>query len=297
MNATTAHAAALAGAGRYDDAAQVLTDLGGHDSTDPDVLDLLARVHAQRGELADADECWAAAQRAGGDASAARGGRRRIAALQSGRVRRRPGRIALALVVAGALGAGGVAAGVALSQQRPAVAAQLDDVQRAQRDQAARLATVAEQSEGPTATRRALLRDLTTAVTAEPALRSYSDGDALTVTFPHGLFSVGTTFAPTGTAALDRLGHLLPRFGARVAVTVTGHTEDATPSPTLGYTDTVELGLARARIAAVRLSGVSGLPLPVFLLASAGAANPPYPADTSTGPALNRTVTVTVRPI
>ncbi|ANZ41584.1 hypothetical protein BBK82_42185 [Lentzea guizhouensis] len=49
-----ARAADLARAGRHDDARLILEDLG----RDPATLDLLARVHAQRGDLAAAEAAW-----------------------------------------------------------------------------------------------------------------------------------------------------------------------------------------------------------------------------------------------
>jgi hypothetical protein len=232
VTATIARAAELVGAGRYDHAERMLQEFGGHESTDPDVLDLLARIHAQRGELAEADECWARAERTG-DAAAARRSRTRIAALQTDHMRRHPARIAVALVAAGAIGVGGVALIPRHPAVAPSVLARMDDLQRGQQDQAARLDTLAGRVDDPAIARRAVFQRLAAAVTADPALQWYSRSGTLTVTFPHGMFTAGTDLAPTGTAVLDRLGRLLDRFGPTLSVTVIGHTEDTAPSPAL----------------------------------------------------------------
>lgn len=296
MTAATAQAARLAGAGHYDEAEQMLHEAGGREGADPDVLDLQARIHAQRGEFAAADDCWARAQRAGGDAAAARAGRRRLAVLQARRARKHPVRAGLALVAAAAIGAGGIA----VIQHYPVPGAELStrlDVLRGEQQRlSGQVGAVADRFDRAVADRDATLRGLGAALAAEPALRAYPSADALAVTFPGGMFSVGTELAGNGETALDRFASVLPAFADRVTVTVTGHTEAATVSPTLGYTDAAELGLARARTVAAHLAVATGLPLSMFLLASAGATAPPFPDGTDAGPQANRTVTVTLRP-
>src|SRR3954453_3031991 len=89
------HAAELARSGDYTEAEQMLRELGGRDSADPVVLDLLARIHAQRGELFDADECWALALRLDAGFAPALAGRQRIAVLVTRRLRPRTGRVVL----------------------------------------------------------------------------------------------------------------------------------------------------------------------------------------------------------
>ena len=88
MSGALEQAAEAARAGRYEDAAASLEGLGGRESDDPRVLDLLARMHAQQGEFADADSCWVTALSLDPDWQAAVEGRRRIAALKAKRFRR-----------------------------------------------------------------------------------------------------------------------------------------------------------------------------------------------------------------
>jgi hypothetical protein len=56
-----AKAAALARAGRHTEAEHALEDLKGAESADPVVLDLLARIRAQQGRLAEAETLWSRA--------------------------------------------------------------------------------------------------------------------------------------------------------------------------------------------------------------------------------------------
>lgn len=295
VTATLAEAARLAGAGRYEQAEALVRELGGRDSGDPAVLDLLARIHAQRGELTDADDCWARAQALDGASSAARAGRRRIAALRAHRYRSPALRIALVVAAVAVLGTGGAA----LAQREPApdprLVARLDGLADTQRRLTGRLDTLAAELDRIGARRERVLRDVSQAVADVDALQAYRRGDSLVVTFPGGVFTVGTELGADGADALDRLARVLRRFGTDVSVTVTGHTEGVPVSPTLGYPDNIALGFARARSAAERMSVSAGLPMPMFLLSGAGAADTPFPD--SAAPELNRTVTVTLRPV
>jgi flagellar motor protein MotB len=293
-----AHAALLARNGEYTEAEKVLRELGGRDSTHPAVLDLLARIHAQRGELFDADECWALALRLDDDFAAARTGRKRIAVLVSQRSRPRTGWVVLAVVlVAAAIGAAGMA-GAQLSGDRsdPAVRAELDDIQDGQRKQADRLDDLDARLDQTVLRQQQVLDNLTTALAGNPALVARADAGAVVVTFSTGVFCTGVQLSDTGAAALADLVRRLGPAVADVTITVVGHTEDAQVSRSSGYTTNAELGLARATIAAERMSEASGLPLSTFSLSSAAAAAPPFPNTTPQSRAQNRTVTVVMRP-
>lgn len=295
-----ARAADLARSGEFTEAQDVLRELGGRDSADPAVLDLLARIHAQRGELFDADECWALALRLDADFAPARAGRRRIAALMARRLRPRGGRVVLVVaLVAVAVAGGGVAVRL-LPVQRPGpdpvVLAELDEVQRGQRAQAERLDGMDDRL-GQTALRQQrVLDNLRAALAGNPALITRVDGGAVVVAFPTGVFSTGVQFSEAGSAALSDLAQRLRPFAGDVTITVVGHTEDAQVSSSTGYTTNAELGTARATLAAERMSEASGLLSATFSLSSSGAANPPFTNATTEGRAQNRTVTVVVSP-
>ncbi|GAA1302563.1 OmpA family protein [Saccharothrix xinjiangensis] len=297
---SVARAADLARSGEFGEAEEVLRELGGRDSADPAVLDLLARIHAQRGELFDADECWALALRLDAGFAPARAGRRRIAALLARRLRPRTGRVLLAVAwVAVAVAGAGVAVGSRSAEPPgpdPVVLAELDEVQDDQRAQAERLDGIDDRL-GQTALRQQrVLDDLLTALAGNPALTTGVESGAVVVAFPTGVFSAGVRFADDGGVALSDLARRLRPFAADVSITVVGHTEDAQVSGSTGYTTNAELGTARATLAAERMSEASGLPLTTFSLSSSGAANPPFSNATTEGRARNRTVTVVVSP-
>jgi type VI secretion system protein ImpK len=111
-------------------------------------------------------------------------------------------------------------------------------------------------------------------------------GGSVRVLFERGLFSRGTTLADGGAEALARVGTALPRSGA--TITIVGHSVPTSGSERGGS----GTALARARVAAQKLSGVTGLPLTSFTLTT---------ADQSTGPfrepARNRTISLVLTPI
>jgi flagellar motor protein MotB len=293
-----ARSADLARSGKLTEAEEALRELGGRDSADPAVLDLLARIYAQRGELFDADECWALALRLDPDFAPARAGRRRIAALVARRLRPRTGLVVLAVALVAVTGAG-VVVGLTAAEPRgpdPVVLAQLDDVQRGRREQAERLDGIDDRLGETVLRRQRVLDNLTTALAGNPEFTTRVDAGAVVVAFPTGVFRTGVRFSDAGTAALSDLAQRLRPFATDVSITVVGHTEDAQVSSSTGYTSNAELGAARAILAAERMSEASGLPLATFLLSSSSAANPPFTNATTEGRLRNRTVTVLVSP-
>lgn len=281
--------------GRYADARGALDELGGDSSDDPVVQDLLARLHAQRGELAEADACWArvlaSAPADAPVAVAAVAGRRRIAALQARRYRPTAGRRwGVAVVVLATAGA--VVAGVLLpvaadpAPPDPAVGRRLAAVQREQRDLAGRLDTLRAQL--PPA-----VVDL-----SGPGTTVTRQGDGQLITFDEGLFGQDATLTPAGTEALRALGDRLASAGASGPLVITGHTDDTPLPPDSPYPDRINLGFTRAQTAAEALSDGSGIPLTAIGIRSTGTARPPFPDDSTANRARNRarnnTVTVLV---
>lgn len=299
--AVTARAADLARRGRYDEATQALDQLGGRASTDVQVLDLLARIHAQRGEMFDADECWALAQKLDGGLPAARDGRRRIAALQARRLRPRTVRVVGIVVLAGVVVTGAGVVGAVLTRPQPGpdptTLAALNNSRATESSLAHQVGVLNGQLDQTTLRTQQLLNNLAAAFAGDPAFSARVDAGTLVVTFPVGVFSYGVQLSRPGGAALDDLANRLHRFSTQVSVTVVGHTENTVVSlGSSGYADNVDLGLARARTAAERMSQATGLPLSTFALSSDGMANPPFSNATAAGRAQNRTVTVAIRP-
>ncbi|MGH3721126.1 MAG: OmpA family protein [Pseudonocardiaceae bacterium] len=293
-----ARAAHLARRGRYAEAHRVLDELGGRDSIDPDLLDLLARVHAQQGELAAADECWARVQQLGVDESGSRDGRRLIAQIHARRHRQRTGRavgVVAVVLLAGAGIAGAVVARPGQSTDQ-ALSSELRETKTAIGDLARQVGDLQNRLDQVTLRPERALQDLR-AELAGSGLILRSESGTLVVTFPVGLFPSGAVLSAEGQRALADLGAHLGRFSRDVSFTVVGHTDDIPVAPNSRYTDNADLGFARARVAAQELSAHSGLPLTTFTVTSSGAADPPFPNSTTESRNQNRTVILLVRPM
>lgn len=286
---TLARATDLARAGHYAQAERLLTNPADGAPMPAAHLDLLARVYAQQGKLAEADACWARAAEVSQDGGAYQIERQRVATLK----RRRFGSpLRLRWVGLGLLAAAVVAAIVlpwlpgapderSPGETPPGVAqqlARLGDIDRRTEDSQRLLSSIATGSSAPM-------------TMARPAPES------LAVSFTIPLFRGGAVvLTPEGEAALNDLGQRLAAHAGKISVSVVGHTEDATVTPGGRYQDNADLALGRALAAAQRLSATSGIPLQEFAMSSAGRDGPPFPNDTSDNRARNRTATLTITP-
>lgn len=234
--------------GRYDSALDGLAELGGRESADPRVLDLLARVHAQRGEFADADSCWSRALDVDPAWQAAMDGRRRIAALQAKRFRPSlvlPGVVVLAV-------AAGVLFWPAEPTPPPAPLSMYPAdprVDQLQRD----VTTLRAELDAP----QNRVNRLVVAVT-DPRFGVTRQGGSVLVTFTDDQFTRGTRLTAVGKTALADLGARLKPFTDNNSISV------------VGYAGTADLGLRRAQTAVVQL----GLPSAAVNLRSAGPTQP-----------------------
>ncbi|WP_033344629.1 hypothetical protein [Catenuloplanes japonicus] len=251
------------------------------------VLDLRARIHAQRGDLARADACWAQVQRLDPQHEPARRGRAAIAAHRY----RRPAMAGAAVLVLVALVAGGVVwlpapaeaplpAAAPPEAPVPAAAPTTIDpeVQRV-RQQMDELAASA-------ALHRQRLSEIAAAL-AMPGLVTEPRDDDVRVVFDLGLFTGDTRLAEGAFTTVTAVGRRLPDL--RVTATVVGHSVPVAGERNSGGTTTA---YARAQVAAGLLSEASGLPLTAFTLATADQSQGPHPET-----ARNRTVTLLVRPV
>lgn len=282
--------------GDYATARTILDDLGGSESPDPTVLDLLARVYAQQGNLADAEICWRRSAQFGGDRAAADAGRHRIEELRKGV---RPQRnISRALVIGAFAGVVVVGAGVlGAVLTRPSAPQPAADpaAQRTIISLSQQVDQLRNQPDAVSAQRSRMLDQLTTAL-AGPLMTISRAGDQIHIRFKVPIFGEATKTSQGGGAALTDLGARLRPFGKAVTVTITGHTEALRVAADSGFASNDALGLARALTAATQLAASSGQPLSAFDLATAGTTNPPYSNATPQGSALNHTITVDVRP-
>lgn len=285
---TLAEAADLARLGDYAAAAELLQREATDDVTR---LDLLARVHAQAGDLEQADAAWARVLELAPESASALAGRRLIAKIRSGRLRKRPIGRRLAAAGAAVVVVAGVAVIVAtlpwsapepaptaapVATTSPAVQAELDRLHASQSQ-----AAEAEQS------RQQKLTALAAHLGGDGV--QVTTGSAVTITFDEGLFGPNA-ISPSadGRRALERWGAVLK--GQDVRVTVIGHGVAVPGGPATGGSSTA---LARAASAARVLATASGLPLTTFAITSADQATPVHGG---TDAAANRTVTLEVAP-
>ena len=299
---TLVRARAAARAGDLDDAARLLDGLDAATAGTVPALDLRARVHAQRGDLAEADRCWATVLERDPDDADARAGRATIARIRGGRRPRpvlTPGRAvaagAAALAAAVAAGLLGLPAGNDTPVARPSPArpspagpsqagpssggpaVPVSDVERLRR-------TVASLEADRRAADRAL--DRLADAAAAPGVRIERRADHVRLVFTTGVFRTGTRLAPGAGPLLTGVGRRLA--AARAVTTVVGHTVPVPGGRTRGGST---VAYARAQVAAQRLAAASGLPLTAFTLATADQSDGPYPDA-----ARNRTVTLILRP-
>lgn len=283
-------AAALARSGSLDAAAEVLGEVG----TSASALDLLARVHAQRGDFAAADECWG---RAGLAESAPE--RLTAQAILAGKRRARPlvhsGWLAVGVaVVAIALVAGGGGwLASSLPRARPAPVAATVTVSvpvsvpaPAERPtaSAAELAAVVRQAEE--LARQVVLDDVARRL-AMPGVRVERRRSDVRVLFDRGVFWRDAELRSGSGDLLLTLGRRLRSLP--VSTTVVGHSVTVPGGASHGGS---EVALRRAQVAAGYLADGGGLPLTAFTLVSADQSAGPFPERSR-----NRTVTLLIRPV
>jgi hypothetical protein len=261
--------------------------------------DLLARVEAQRGRWEEADACWARVQELEPDHVGAARGRKVVAGIVAGRRRARP--LAQPPVVAGAalLLTGAVVAGavvgvaavvgddpvVAVPQSTPSADPRVAE-ERARADELQRQLNEKAAARRAAAARLSQQLDALSASVRVPGVSVSRQGGSVRVLFQRGLFSRGTSLTSDGAETLARVGTALPRSDA--TITIVGHSVPTSGSERGGS----GTALARARVAAQELSGVTGLPLTSFTLTTADQSAGPFRE-----PARNRTVSLVLTPV
>ncbi|HEY3468192.1 MAG TPA: hypothetical protein VGL47_23900 [Amycolatopsis sp.] len=271
---SAAEAAELARAGDLRGAAAILTAL---DEAGPAEFDLLARIHAQRGDLAEADLCWARVQATDPEHPGAVAGRATIAAIRARRRPRRP------LLRPSSL----AAAAVVLVAGLCVLGGSTDSASPASPD-ATRVAELEQQlaAQEATAARHEAALNATAVAVAVPGVTVRTTRDAVEVRFPGGLFGSGDQLTAEGRGRLRRVGSALS--GTEGTITVIGWTAAVPGGPATGGSP---VAWSRARTAAYELAAAGGLPLTRFALASGDQGKPPFP-----DPASNRTVTLRISP-
>ncbi len=293
MTSTTAkveltlyRARTAARAGDLDEAARLLAAL---DTEPAAVLDLQARVHAQRGELAEADRCWERVQESRPDSQAAAAGRAQIERIRAGRRRARPvvttGRVAAAAVLVCTLAVGGVVWSLGDTREPTPTATGTQDAERV-RALEERLAVI-ERERAATVAGQSQALDAIAASLTMPGVVVHRRAEDVQVVFDTGMFGGDSAVVAQESAALLReLGRRLAMTPA--GTTVVGH---AVAVPGGRASGGAPIALDRARAAAEQLAEGGGLPLTAFTLATADQQAGPHP-DASR----NRTVTLLLTP-
>ncbi|MCU1685288.1 MAG: hypothetical protein JWQ81_6027 [Amycolatopsis sp.] len=287
-----AHAAAYDG--DLAQAARLLDALDAAGEPTVEALDLRARVHAQLGELTEADRCWERVLTLTPDNSAAAAGRETIAQIAVSRRRARPvvnaGRVTvLAAALAGVVVVGGVVwlsssgtdrqpVPVAGSAQVNAQTQRADALQR-------RLDGLAADNASAAGRQTDRLDAIVKALAMPGVYVTRRTGDA-EVVFDDGVFVRDTDVGRASGPLLTELGHRLA--GLNVTTTVVGHAVAAAGGRTSGGST---VALARAQVAAGYLARGGDGSLTAFTLATADQAQGPFPDA-----ARNRTVTLLVVP-
>ncbi|MEV8419606.1 hypothetical protein [Streptomyces niveus] len=316
-----AHSAARAG--DLDLAARLLDELGELDgSGEPGevgratvvaALNLRAKVHAQRGELPEADACWSRVEALAPDDPDAAAGRRTLAKIAAGRRHARPvvhtGRVA---VIAGALAA--TVAGVALIggavklidgddreggggsgsvAEADKGSERLSEESRRADVLKARLAAIEGDRTADAEQRDSALDEVAKRL-AMPGVEIRRHAGDVQLVFRTGVFPYDSVIGPEGAEALTEIGRRLADLSAETPVetTVVGHSV-AVPggAPSGGSV----VALNRARVAAQYLAQDSDLRLTDFRLVSADQRRGPFPATAANAPR-NRTVTLLITP-
>ncbi|GAA2863853.1 hypothetical protein [Nonomuraea rubra] len=270
-------------------------------------LDLRARVHAQRGELEEADRCWAAVQEVSPDDQGAEAGRRTIEEIRLGRRRSKPllhtgwlG-VAAAAVAVVALAAGivvlspdpaaqgQVAAGTAQpagpAASRPGSSAEADALREHVAAVEARKAAESERKARQAADRKRELVVIARRL-AMPGLIVQRRSQDVRVRFKTGLFPASADIGAAGPPLLRALGRRIA--GMQVDTTVVGH---AVPVPGGRTRGGSVVALGRALVAARYLAEGGRLPITAFTLVSADQSDNPF-----RDPRRNRTVTLLIAP-
>ncbi|MFE5664149.1 hypothetical protein ACFQ7W_09495 [Streptomyces niveus] len=311
-----AHSAARAG--DLDLAARLLDELGELDgsgeagrATVVAALNLRAKVHAQRGELPEADACWSRVEALAPDDPDAAAGRRTLAKIAAGRRHARPvvhtGRVAviagaLAATVAGValiggtvklIGGGDEGGGSGSVAEADTASERLSEESRRADELKARLAAIEGDRTADAEQRESALEEVAKRL-AMPGVEIRRHAGDVQLVFRTGVFPYDSVIGPEGAEALTEIGRRLADLSAETPVetTVVGHSV-AVPggAPSGGSV----VALNRARVAAQYLAQDSDLRLTDFRLVSADQRRGPFPATAANAPR-NRTVTLLITP-
>lgn len=272
---TLARAAELARAGHYAAAEEVLSIDKDNTTYDVATLDLLARIHAQQGRLAEAEKLWTRASVLDPANSAYVLALRRTASLRNGS-RRAVMMLSFICIIACAL--------IGFWQWRhsaktgSAGAPSTDNP----RDQSSANLPSLESRADTSIENRINVSGVT--VMRQP--------NGLTLSFDDGLFQRGLILKPGARRKLTELGRQLKSYSGNNRFQIIGMTDDLPMPRHARYPDNVSLGMDRARFVYDYLRFICGLDSRHFAIGSSGSEGqtPDRNSDQTINRARSRTV-------
>ena len=284
-----ARATELARGGFYREAERTLAEFNDNANPPaPEILDLLARIHAQEGRLAEAEKLWARACQLEPSNTAYHDGIRRVATLQRRTGRGQP--LLLPLIIFFGLAAFALLFAASQWLNRTDSTGQGVSIQTATPDVTP--LPIETPIINPTRVARSEMEDLKTKISEVPGVKTEMENasNALRVSFDEGIFARGTVLKPDARQKLKEVGIQLKRSADPIGIDITGVTDDLSMAPDSHYKDNAALGMERARVVYDYLHNSVGLEAQMFTIASYNESQSPYPNNTSTSRSRNRTV-------
>lgn len=290
---TLARARALARAGLYRAAEQLLYAPGKEANSAPEALDLRARILAQQGRFDEAEKLWAQAS-ALEPANAAY-----VNALRRVNKRQRHPALRRATVLTLVLCLSAVALVFALRRFRAQTGAQPPQEAATQagkiNEPTPSEASGRRQESSPPASVspdwQALAVDLDVAGTTQS-----KDTNGVLIEFDEGLFARGTILKPVARERLAQLGSKLKSRADNISIEIIGLTDDLPLPFNSRYKDNIVLGMERARVVYDYLRNSAGLGSQTLTIGSLGEQTEDGSKITLAGRAKRRTVIFRINP-
>lgn len=282
LQITLSKAADLARVGRYSEAEGLLSEATRGEKIRPEILDLLARIHAQQGRFLEAQAFWTQASQLDPSNEVYQAALRRIAKTQS-----QPVWLAslLPLMVWLAVGLGVTIIGFTVKNY----VSKLDTSLRSE------VAKIAARQEALAS--RLFPEKPPDVKVGVPGVSPKTEANEIVITFDSGLFNGDANLRPEAKTVLSALGRQMGVHVGRISVRVVGHTDDVPMPAGAKYRDNLALGMSRAVAVVEHLRSTTQLPAGTFSVSSLGEYLTPYPNDTHEDRARNRTVVIRISEI
>ena len=287
-----AEATALARDGRHAQALDLLGGMQGGAGLTAAGYDLMARIHAQRGELPEARDSWRRALESDPGNREFKAGLSRIEKLLRrsplpGYLLRLAAVIAFAAILAfiAYLGIAAIENEIAALKVETARLASLAS-ELGERPPPAAPAE-AERPDEETVSAPDVLIDLDGISTRE------EDGKVW-IEFEEGLFARSATLTPDASSLLARLGAILAYYIDEASIEIVGHTDDVPPLPGSRFEDNYCLAVARAVAVAEHISSTAKIPLSLLTIRGEADFNTPFPNNSRENRLRNRTVVIRI---